>query len=124
MTMGQKTNAKEIVMGYQRALGNNDWTAARKFLKDDMTFKGPIAAYDRPQPYLEDLKKLHPIVKGVEMKKTFVDGNDVCLLYDMITNTPAGTAFISEWYHVEGEKIASLRVVFDARPFAAMWEKK
>jgi len=89
-----------------------------------MTFKGPIAAYDRPEPYLDDLKKLHPIIKGVEMRKFFVDGDDVCLLYDMITNTPAGTAFISEWYHIEGKKIASIRVVFDARPFAAMWEKK
>jgi len=58
------------------------------------------------------------------MKKTFVDGDDVCLLYDMITSTPAGTAFICEWYHVKGEKIASIRVVFDATPFASMWEKK
>jgi len=122
--MAPKTGARDIVLGYQRALGSNDWAAARRFLKDSMTFKGPIAAYDRPEPYLEDLKKLHPMIRGVEMKKTFVDGDDVCLLYDMITNTPAGTAFISEWYHVEGEKIASLRVVFDARPFAAMWEKK
>jgi len=117
------TRAKDIVMEYQRALGSNDWTAARRFLKDDMKFKGPIAAYDRPEPYLEDLKKLHPIIKGVDMKKIFVDGDDVCLLYDMITNTPAGTAFISEWYHVEGKKIASVRVVFDARPFAAMSER-
>ncbi len=122
--MSPKNNAKEIVLGYQRALGGNDWEAARKYLKDNMKFRGPIATYERPEPYLEDLKKLHPIVKGVEMKKIFADGDDVCLLYDMITNTPAGTAFISEWYHTQDGKIASLRVVFDARPFAAMWEKK
>jgi hypothetical protein len=24
----------------------------------------------------------------------FAAGNDVCVLYDMVTNTPAGTAFI------------------------------
>jgi SnoaL-like protein len=122
--MSSNTNAKDVVMGYQRALGSSDWAAARRHLRDDMTFKGPLAAYDTPEPYLEDLKKLHHIVKGVDMKKVFVDGNDVCLIYDMITNTPAGTAFISEWYHVEAGKIASLRVVFDARPFAAMWGQK
>jgi SnoaL-like protein len=118
------TSAKDIVMGYQRALGSSDWEAARRHLRDDMSFKGPLAAYDKPEPYLEDLKKLHHIVKGVDMKKVFVDGNDVCLIYDMITNTPAGTAYISELYHIEGGKIASVRVVFDPRPFAAMWERK
>ena len=115
--------AREVVTGYQKALGSGDWTAARRFLKDNMKFKGPIAEYDRPEPYIEDLKRLHNIVKGVEMRKVFQDGSDVCLLYDMVTNTPAGTAFISEWYHVEGEKVASIRVVFDARPFAPMFAK-
>ena len=52
-----------------------------------------------------------------------VDGNDVCMLYDMVTNTPAGTAFIAEWIEVKGDKIASIRTVFDARPFAAMFAK-
>jgi hypothetical protein len=117
------TKAKEIVLGYQKALGKEDWQSARRFLHDDLSFKGPIAAYDTPEPYLEDLKKLHPVVKGVDVKKMFVDGDDVCLLYDLITNTPAGTAFVSEWYHVKGDKIGSIRVVFDARPFAPMFTK-
>ena len=34
-----------------------------------------------------------------------------------------GTAFIAEWYQVKGDKIAAIRVVFDARPFAAMFAK-
>jgi hypothetical protein len=122
--MENKNNAKEIVMSYQRALGKSDWEGARKFLRDDLSFTGPVAKYDKPEPYIEDLKHLHPIVKGVDMKKIFVDGDDVCLLYDMMTNSPAGTAYICEWYHVEGDKIDSIRVVFDARPFAAMFEKK
>lgn len=60
-----------------------------------------------PEPYLEALKRLQHIVAKVVPHKTFVDGDDVCLLYDMVTNTPAGTAFICEWYRVRGDKIAS-----------------
>lgn len=123
MTSGN-TNAKDIVSGYQRALGDGDWKAARAFLKDNMAFNGPLAAYNTPEPYLEDLKKLHPIVKEIEVRKSFVDGDDVCVLYDLITDTPASKAFVSEWFHVEGDKIVSIKVVFDARPFAAMWEKQ
>jgi len=64
------------------------------------------------------------MVKRVDMKKVFVNGNDVCALYELVTSTQAGTAFIAEWYQVEGAKIASIRVVFDARPFAAMFGAK
>jgi len=63
--MGNKMmEPKQVVMEYQKALGSGNWTAARGFLKDDLEFKGPIAQYDRPEPYIEDLKRLHNIVKG------------------------------------------------------------
>jgi len=117
-------NANKIVGDYQQAMGKGDFDAARKLLHDNLSFHGPIETFDHPEPYLESLKKLHPIIQRIDMKKMFADGDDVCLLYDMVTNTPAGTAFIAEWYQVKGEKIAAIRVVFDARPFAAMFAKK
>src|SRR5438094_8551624 len=92
------SNAKEIVMAYQKALGKGDMAGARKYLHDDLSFVGPFESFHRPEPYLEALGKLHHIIERVEPKKTFVDGDDVCLLYDMVTNTPAGPAFICEWY--------------------------
>jgi len=115
-------NAKEIVMAYQRALGKADFASARRYMHD-VSFVGPFESFNKPEPYLEALGKLHAIIARVEPRKTFVDGDDVCLLYDMVTNTPAGTAFICEWYHVRGEKIASVRAVFDARPFAPMFNR-
>ena len=44
----------------------------------------------------------------------------VIALFIMVTNTPAGTAFIAEWYQVSGGRIAALHAVFDVRPFAAL----
>lgn len=115
-------SAKEIVLGYQRALGKGDWAGARRFLDDHLSFKGPFDTFERPEPYLDALKKLHPIVERVDMKKVMEDEDDVVLLYDMVTRTPAGTAFIAEWYRTNGDKIKSIQVVFDARPFAPMFE--
>ncbi len=115
------SNAAAVVQGFQQALGNGDYAAARKLLHDRFSFHGPIETFDRPEAYLESFKKLHNIVERIDMKKMFVDGDDVCMLYDMVTKSPAGTAFIAEWHHVKGERIATIRVVFDARPFAAMF---
>ena len=116
-------SGKDIVLAYQKALGKGDMAEARTYLWDDLLFVGPFDTFHRPEPYLEALGKLHHIVERVEPKKTFVDGDDVCLLYDMVTNTPAGTAFICEWYRVQADKIATIRAVFDARPFAPMFNR-
>lgn len=117
-------HAADVVQRYTQALGKGDFAAARRYLHDNLSFHGPIDTFDKPEPLLESLQKLHPIVQRIDMKKLFVDGNDVCMLYDLVTNTPAGTSFVAEWYHVAGDKIASIRVVFDARPFAAMFGAK
>ena len=115
--------ASKIVSDYQQALGKGDFAAARKLVHDKLLFQGPLDTFHTPEPYFEALKKLHPIIQRIDMKKIFADGNDVCVLYDMVTNTPAGTAFVCEWYRVKGQKITDVRTVFDARPFAAMFAK-
>ena len=116
-------SAKDVVLGHQKALGGGDWAGARRFLHDDLSFVGPFESFRKPEPYIEALQKLHHIIDRVEPRKMFVDGDDVCMLYDMVTKTPAGTAFICEWYRVKGDRIASIRVVFDARPFAPLFGK-
>src|SRR2546422_11169544 len=105
-------NAKEIVMAYQKALGKADFAGARRYMHDDLSFVGPFESFNRPEPYLEALGKLHHIVVRVEPRKTFVDGDDVCLLYDMVTNTPAGAGCLCEWDHVAREKSGSVRPGF------------
>ena len=54
----------------------------------------------------------------IVVHKTFVDGPDVVTWYDLHTRV-APPAAVAEWSHVEGGKITMVRVVFDARPFAA-----
>jgi|SRR5579872_1105341 len=122
--MTSQQTAKEIVLAYQRALGNQDYKTARSYLWDNLSFRGPLASHDDPESLLKDLEQLHHIVKGVEMKKMFTDDDDVCLLYDLITTNPPVTSFTCEWYQVKEGKIASINVTFDARPYAAMFENR
>lgn len=114
-------SASEVVESYRSALGRGDLGAARQLMQDDMTFQGPLDTFTTADQYLEASRRLASIIQRIDVKKTFVDGDDICVLYEMVTNTPAGTAFIAEWYQVKGGKIAALRAVFDARPFAALF---
>jgi limonene-1,2-epoxide hydrolase len=119
----QMSNQADVVNGFLHAVGEGDFALARKRLANDLTFQGPFDTFNDPDSYLEALRKLYPIVKKVSVRKLFEAGDDICLLYDMETNTPIGTAFICEWFTVRDRKIISIRAVFDARPFAPMFSR-
>ncbi len=116
-------NSQQVVLAFQQAIGNKDFQAARKLLHDDLEFHGPIDTFHNADDYLHAIQKLSAIVQGVDILKAFEDGNDVSLFCDLKTKT-VGTSFVAEWYKVTNGKIASVRVVFDARPFAAMFAKQ
>ena len=115
------TNAGELVQRYFGAIGSGDAATARGLLKDDLYFKGPFDEFHSADDLMRSLGQLAQIVKGARPVKQFVDGNDVCVIYDLET-TVAGTSPVVEWHHVEGDKIVAIHAYFDARPFAPMFE--
>jgi hypothetical protein len=112
------TSAREVVATYRKAFDSKDFKAARTLLADDLEFHGPIDTFHRADDFMASIQQLAPIIQRIEPRKLFVDGDDACLIYDMVTNTPAGTARIVEWYRVVGGRIKAIDAVFDARPFA------
>ena len=113
---------QETVLAFQKAVGQKDFATARKLLQDNLEFRGPIDTFHKADDYLHAIQKLSAIVEDVDILKVFEDGNDVSLFCDLKTKA-FGTTFVAEWYKMKDGKIASVRVVFDARPFAAMFAK-
>lgn len=114
---------KETVLSFQQALAEKNFQAARKLLHDNLEFRGPIDTFHKADDYLHAIQKLSAIVEGVDILKVFEDETDVSLFCDLKTKV-VGTSFVAEWYQVKQGKIASVRVAFDARPFAAMFAKQ
>src|SRR5436190_6291518 len=108
----------DVVKRYQRALREGDFDAARGVLKDDLRFQGPFDTFDNADDYLKAVQALHGIIESVDMKHLWADGDEIVMLYDMVTSTPAGTELICGWHGGEGDKIGRIRVVFDSAPFA------
>jgi ketosteroid isomerase-like protein len=100
---------------------SKDFERARSLLHDDLSFVGPIESFTDADSYVASLRQLSGIVTGAEKQKVFVDGDDVCVIYDLKTE-PVPSSRTCEWYRVRAGKIASVSVVFDARPFAPMFE--
>jgi hypothetical protein len=114
-------DAAKIAEEFFSAWTNKDFERARELVHDDLSFEGPIDSFSDADSYLASLKQLSGIVTGVDMQKVFVDGQEVCVIYDLKT-APVPSARTCEWYRVRDAKIAWVSVVFDARPFAPLFE--
>jgi ketosteroid isomerase-like protein len=100
-----------------RAWSSGDFDTARSLLRDDVTFAGPTGTDRGAEAYLSGLVELAQHVRGADPKKVVVDGDDVCIMYDLVTEA-AGTVPAADWYHVAGGKIDSVHTYFDARPLS------
>lgn len=108
-------DAREVVMSYLRAMDERDYPAARRYLQDSIFIKGPGGeAFRSPDDFLNMMAQQRG---RYDIKKIFVDGEDVCLLYDFVTEK--ATVFFCSWYQTKVGKIVSIRTVFDSRAFAA-----
>jgi ketosteroid isomerase-like protein len=109
-------SARALVERYHEAWKQHDFDTVRSLLDDGLSFRGPIDTFERADDYIEALKRLQPMVEDVDTEKVMADGDDVVVLFELVT--PRGRAPVAEWYRVRGDKIAAVKVYFDARPFA------
>lgn len=107
-------NPRDLVLAYVSALNHENFVQAKRHISDDFAFEGVLGSRKGADSYIGEME--HMRLK-YDLKKVFVDGNDVCLWYNVtLSGTPVLTA---GWYHVEAGKISSLNVVFDPRPVLA-----
>jgi limonene-1,2-epoxide hydrolase len=95
------------------------WTSghlatARSLLRDDVILVGPLGAKRGVDECMAELEGLAKIATGAEQKRVIVDGDEVCIFYDLMTIL-AGPLPTSGWYHVRHGKIDWIRDYFDAR---------
>ncbi len=47
--------------------------------------------------YIEGVRGLKRIVSGTEQQLVFGEGENVCIIYDLVTTTPAGSIPCAGW---------------------------
>lgn len=109
-----KPDAVAVATTCLEAWSSGDFATARSLLCDDVTFVGPLGTAGGLEACLSELVSRAHQVKSAEPRKVLVNGDDVCIMYDLVTIS-AGTVPTSDWYHVEDGKIDSVHAYFDAR---------
>ena len=104
---------KEIILNYLESLDGKNYDRAEKYLHTNVKVIGPAGeGFTSSKSFLEMLSQ-H--AGKYDIKKVFVDGNDVCVLYDFIT--PSVKVFMSSWYQLQKNKIHFIQTIFDSKLF-------
>jgi len=106
-------------MSYIAALDRQNYEEAMSSLSGRVRIKGPAGeTFGKPLDFVEMLRKYRG---KYDVKKVFVDGDDVCVLYYLSTTGP--TVYMSSWYQVKDGKIVSIQTVFDPKAFDSQTSK-
>lgn len=116
------TNAQAIALAYLDAVSTKDLDACGKLLAPDVQFKGPASAYTGAADILAAFRRLSSIHVRNEVVRTFVDGDEVCVIYDFVTDTMGSMPTI-EWLTIRDNRIASIRLYYDQVPWLKIREE-
>ncbi|MDG6982962.1 MAG: nuclear transport factor 2 family protein [Nitrososphaerota archaeon] len=107
--MNRSANPKELVTSYIAALHEQRYEDAMVLLQDNVRIRGPAGeTYGKPTQFVETLRKYRG---KYDIKRMFADGEDVCVLYDLVIGQSA--VYMSSWYQVRDGKITSINTIFD-----------
>jgi limonene-1,2-epoxide hydrolase len=110
------TDPASVAAEYLISWTRGELARTRAVVDHAMTFVGPLGTANGAEECLAGLERMSGMVKGAHLHQTFVDGENVCIIYDLLTdNTPAIPT--AGWYRVQDGKVVSARVYFDPRPF-------
>lgn len=104
-----------LITDYITAAGKRDYDKLPDYLHEHFEFDGAITLRSANDyiNMLKDHSQANDVVVKNDIKAVFVDGNEACAIYEVVTNKPAAPVPFVEWIQIEEGKIASTRVKFD-----------
>ncbi|HLK89623.1 MAG TPA: nuclear transport factor 2 family protein [Polyangia bacterium] len=108
---------KKLTLGYLEAVAKHQYDKVEGLLVPDLRFRGPVMARSSAADFVGALKSLAAIHVRNDVKRVFVDGDQVCVIYDFVTDTTAGALPAVEWLQFEGDRISSIDLYYDRLPW-------
>jgi hypothetical protein len=114
---------REMALAYIDACGRKDLDTVASLLAPEVQFVGPSRPIRGAPAYLDALRAVGRVWVRSDVMKPYVDGAEVCVIYDIVTDTAAGAVAAMEWLRFEKGKIASITLIYDRVAFAPAAEE-
>ena len=108
------TPIAELVTRYVQAVSDKRFELLPAMLHPEADFGGPgLKPLHGAQAYISGFQRLAPILVRNDIKHILVDGDEACVIYDFVTDTPAGAVASVEWLKFEEGRIRAAELIFD-----------
>jgi hypothetical protein len=111
------TDRKKLTLTYLDAVARQEYDKIEGLLAADVRFRGPSMTRSSSSDLIAAFKRLGAIHLRNDVKRVFVDGDDVCVIYDFVTDTAAGALPTIEWLRFDGDRIRSIDLYYDRLPW-------
>lgn len=114
---------KALALSYLDAVGKKELDRLDDLLAPDLAFRGPSMTRSTARDFVGALARLGAIHVRNDVRRVFVDGDDVCVIYDFVTDTPAAALPMVEWLHFHEGRIRAIDLYYDRVPWKTVMEE-
>jgi ketosteroid isomerase-like protein len=115
-------NPEATALAYLDAVATKDLGRLETLVTPDVQFTGPASQLRGLRDVRAAFERITPIQVRSDIKRVFSDGNDVCVIYDFVTDT-AGALPTIEWLTLANGRIASIKLYYDQVPWLKIREE-
>ena len=109
-------NVRELVVEYVSAAGDKRFDTLEELVHPDATMDGTVKAESKgAEAFVQGFRNLAPIIERNEIRDVIVEGDRAFVLYDFVTDSPAGAVLTGELLTVQDDRIRSSTLIFDWR---------
>jgi ketosteroid isomerase-like protein len=91
-----------------------DETRLRTILAPDLDFEGPLAGHRvGADGFIGGVHAVYAALMSFKLVQRLEQGNQVAVLYDCELTRPAGMQRFAEFFKIDGDRIASIKLMYD-----------
>lgn len=114
--MADATTTHALVDAYAAAVSDGDFERLGQLLHADASFGGTVTTgVEGADAYVQGFRNLRPITLRTDVRSVVVEGDRAAVMYDLVTDTPAGSVLCSEFLTIDDGRVRSSTLVFDWR---------
>jgi hypothetical protein len=103
----------DLVTSYITAVGERRLEDLPPLLEPDAEFTVGDTTLRGADAFIGGFERLLPIIVRNDIRKVFIDGDEACVVYDFVTDTPAGAVPCAEYIKVRNGRLASVLLLFE-----------
>ncbi len=113
---------EKLALAYLDAVAKKDLPRVESLVTADVRFVGPANTIDGVRDLLAAFRRISAVHVRSDIQRVFSDGDEVCVIYDFVTDT-AGALPAIEWLRFENGKIRSINLYYDQVPWTKLREE-